>query len=70
MKIKPAIISAYLFALRSVHVDFKRPSTDFDNDHMKRFMAGIYSLFPPALRLELRTPMIKELLLSNSSRAE
>ncbi|KAG6318179.1 hypothetical protein E4U22_005632 [Claviceps purpurea] len=45
-KIQPATISAYLFALRSVHVDLKLPTTDFDDDHMKPFMAGVYTAFP------------------------
>ncbi|KAG5936769.1 hypothetical protein E4U59_004808 [Claviceps monticola] len=62
-KIPPATISAYLFALRSVHVDLKLPTTDFDDDHMKRFMAGVYSRFPPTPRAEPRTPMAKDMLL-------
>ncbi|KAG5972888.1 hypothetical protein E4U56_005600 [Claviceps arundinis] len=41
MKIQPTTTSAYLSALRSVHVDSKLSTTDFDDDHMKRFMAGI-----------------------------
>ncbi|KAG6136556.1 hypothetical protein E4U38_001324 [Claviceps purpurea] len=32
MKIQPATIGAYLSALRSVHVDLKLPTTDFDDD--------------------------------------
>ncbi|KAG6090427.1 hypothetical protein E4U31_007867 [Claviceps sp. LM219 group G6] len=54
-QIQPATISAYLSALRSVHVDLKLPTTDFDDDNMKRFMAGIHNLFPPAPRTTPRT---------------
>lgn len=63
-KILPATISAYLSALRSVHVDLKLPTTDFDDDHMKRLMAGIYNLFPASPLPKHRSPMTKELLLS------
>ncbi|KAG6293522.1 hypothetical protein E4U45_006604 [Claviceps purpurea] len=62
-KIQPATISAYLFALRSVHVDLKLPTTDFDDDHMKPFMTGVYSLSPPTPRAGPRTPMAKDMLL-------
>ncbi|KAG5930322.1 hypothetical protein E4U60_007098 [Claviceps pazoutovae] len=62
-KILPATISAYLSALRSVHVDLKLSTTVFDDDHMKRFMAGIYNLFPASPRPEPRSPMTRELLL-------
>ncbi|KAG6018849.1 hypothetical protein E4U19_007861, partial [Claviceps sp. Clav32 group G5] len=62
-KIQPATISAYLSALRSVHIDLKLPTTDFDDDHMKRFMAGIYSLFPPpGPRKAPRPPITKAML--------
>ncbi|KAG6287143.1 hypothetical protein E4U09_006335 [Claviceps aff. purpurea] len=53
-QIQPATISAYLSALRSVHIDLKLSTTDFDDHHMKRFMAGVYSLFPPPTRHDLR----------------
>lgn len=61
-QIKPATINAYVAALRSVHVDLKLPCTDFDDEFMKRLLAGINSLFPPERPTE-RAPMTKDVLL-------
>lgn len=61
-QIRPATISAYVAALRSVHVDLRLPCTDFDDECIKRLLAGINSLFPPE-RPKERTPMTKDVLI-------
>ena len=60
-QIKPSIITSYLSALRSYHVDRRISTTVFDSPHLLRLVQGARSLFPGQKRERL--PITRDILL-------
>ncbi|KAI1100683.1 hypothetical protein F4804DRAFT_336027 [Jackrogersella minutella] len=60
-QIRPTTLSAYVAALRSVHVDLDLSCALFDSEYIRRLLAGSTGLFPAEPRAE-RAPMTKSLL--------
>ncbi|KAG6042728.1 hypothetical protein E4U17_001248 [Claviceps sp. LM77 group G4] len=61
-QVRPATASAYIAALRSVHIDLDLPSDLLDGLHVRRLVSGAFGTFPQQ-KPQQRIPITRALLL-------
>jgi hypothetical protein len=65
-RLKPDTIESYLSALRSVHIDRRLPTAPFDDEFLKRVVAGVFRVSPTVPKAKA-APIMPEILKAMTS---